>query len=132
MISKRHIAVLVVWIVGVLLAANAQIQQTPKQGEQDAAALNDAPQKQYPVMSLEAQKAAMARINELCQKKRIAGLREKTPPADWIQFSYHGLLLDANLDVIKMTPETFRARFEYLVASEDGGTGSAAAQCLSP
>jgi 6-phosphofructokinase 1 len=34
--------------------------------------------------------------------------------------------------LIKMTPETFRARFEYLVASEDGGTGSAAAQCLSP
>jgi hypothetical protein len=106
MIAKRQVAGLVISIIGVLLAAQAQRQQTPQANEQDPGALNDARQKQYPVISLETQKAAMLRLEELRQKKRVEGLRDKTAPADWIQFSYHGLLLDANLDVIKTTPDT--------------------------
>ena len=104
MVTKRKLSCLIVLIVGVLLVVQAQIQQTPN--EQDAEALNNGPQKEYPVFSLEAQKRAMARIEEMRRKKRVAGLRNNTLPADWIQYSYHGLLLDSNLDVIEMTPET--------------------------
>src|SRR5215213_8166041 len=106
MVSKRKISSLIALIVGVLLAVQAQIQQTPNPNEQDPEALNNGPQKQYPVFSLEAQKTAMARIEEMRRKKRVVGLRNNILPAEWIQFSYHGLLLDSNFDVIEMTPQT--------------------------
>lgn len=69
-------------------------------------ALNAGPQEQYPEFTLEAQKAAMQRIEEVRRKSRVDGLRAKTPPADWIEIAYHGLVLDANLDVIEMDSET--------------------------
>ena len=106
MVTKRKISCLVLLIVGGLLVVQAQIQQPPKPDEQDPESLNAGPQKQYPAFPLEAQKAAMARIEELRRKKRVEGLRNRIIPADWIQFSYHGLLLDSNLDVIEMTPDT--------------------------
>jgi len=106
MVTKTKISCLIALTVGVLLVVQAQIQQTPKPNEQDPEALNSARQKEYPVFSLEAQKAAMARIEEMRRKQRVAGLRNSISPADWIQFSYHGLLLDSNLDVIETTPET--------------------------
>jgi hypothetical protein len=105
MANKRKMSCLVVLIAGVLLAVQAQIQ-TPTSNEQDVEALNAGRQKQYPDFPLDAQKAAMARIEEMRRTKRVENLRNKILPADWIQISYHGLLLDANLDVIEMTPET--------------------------
>jgi hypothetical protein len=69
-------------------------------------ALNSAPQNEYPEFTLEKQREAMQRLEELRRRARVEGLREKTPPADWIQLAYHGLVLDANYDVIELNPET--------------------------
>ena len=106
MTTKIKAWVVTVLTAGLLLVANARQNEPPKPPAADDESLNDAPQKQYPLISLETQEAMMRRVEEMRRKKRDPKLREKTPPADWIQFAYHGLLLDANLDVIELTPDT--------------------------
>lgn len=106
MTTKIKSWVVTVWTASLLLAVNALQQEPPRPPPADDESLNNAPQKQYPLISLEAQKEAMRRVEEVRRKKRDPKLREKTPPADWIQLAYHGLLLDANLDVIEPTPDT--------------------------
>lgn len=77
-------------------------------------ALNAGPQEHYPDFTLEAQREAMQRIEEMRQKARVEGLRDKIPPADWIEIAYHGLVLDANLDVIEMDVNTISRMQESL------------------
>ncbi|HEY0170867.1 MAG TPA: hypothetical protein VGB98_07580 [Pyrinomonadaceae bacterium] len=101
----------------VFLIAHAQQPQGPPQRRAGGDKLNDAPQEDYPLMSLEEQKAAMRRIEEMRRKRRNNKLREKTPPAEWIQMPYHGLLLDANLDVIERTPENISKIQESIFAA---------------
>jgi hypothetical protein len=61
---------------------------------------------QYPEFTLEAQEAARQRIEAMRKAERVEGLRDKIPPADWIETAYHGLVLDANYDVIEMNLDT--------------------------
>lgn len=68
----------------------------------EAAKLNAGPQKEYPEFTLDAQKEAMRTVEEMRRKTRVEGLREKIPPADWIEIAYHGLVVDANFEPIKM------------------------------
>src|SRR3982751_195328 len=63
-------------------------------------------QSQYPEVSLQRQRALMEQIETERRAKSVDNLRAKTPPADWIAMAYHGLLLDANLDVIPTDPGT--------------------------
>ena len=44
----------------------------------------------------------MQKVAEMRKKSRVQGLRDKTPPADWIEMAYHGLVIDANLEPITM------------------------------
>ena len=81
---------------------NANIATPPG----DEAKLNSGPQKEYPKLTMEAQTKIMAQIEEERRKKRVEGLRDKTPPADWIALAYHGLILDANFDPIELNPDT--------------------------
>lgn len=88
-----------------------QPQPSPKPQQKsltadEAAQLNAKPQKEYPEFTLEAQKVAMQRVEEMRKKTRVEGLREKIPPADWIEIAYHGLVVDANLDPIVMDFDT--------------------------
>lgn len=101
----------IAWIISVLaavalLAACKPTAQNTNAPKDDTDVLNSKPQKEYPEFTLEAQKTAMQREEEFRRKKRVEGLRDKTPPADWIAISYHGLLVDANYDVIEMNEET--------------------------
>ena len=87
--------------------ANAAGGAAPSTASEDEVVkLNSGPQKEYPELTVEAQKEAMRLLEEDRRRTRVEGLREKTPPADWIAMPYHGLVLDANFDVIEMTPET--------------------------
>jgi hypothetical protein len=70
---------------------------------------NAQPQDEYPVLSIEQQRTMMARIEKLRSVRRVKDLRGKTPPADWIAIAYHGLVLDANHDIIPMDPATIAA-----------------------
>lgn len=76
--------------------------------------LDGGPQEQYPELTLEAQRAAMKALEERRRAERIEGLRDKIPPADWIEIAYHGLVLDANLDVIEMNSENVSRMQESL------------------
>jgi|GEM_PF-4659627 len=81
---------------------DAAPQPTPPQKADDAVTLNSKPQKEYPVFTLEAQKSARQQIEQERKKARVDGLRNKIPPADWIEFAYHGLVVDKNLDSITL------------------------------
>ncbi|HVG06490.1 MAG TPA: hypothetical protein VNM67_02220 [Thermoanaerobaculia bacterium] len=101
------------WVALGLVTATLIIscEATPEEKEPvpsaaDVDALNSGPQKQYPELTLDAQKVAMQRIEDMRRRVRVERVREKIPPADWIAMAYHGLVLDANFDVIPMDPET--------------------------
>ncbi|MDQ2976016.1 MAG: hypothetical protein M3R69_11485 [Acidobacteriota bacterium] len=100
------------WIISVLVAAvlltacNRTPPQNPNPPGDDIGVLNSKPQKEYPEFTLEAQKAAMQREDDFRRQTRVEGLRDKVPPADWIEIAYHGLLIDANYDVIEMNDDT--------------------------
>ncbi len=79
-------------------------QQSPTADE--AAQLNSKPQNEYPEFTLDTQKEAMRTVEAMRKKARVASLREKIPPADWIEIAYHGLVVDANLDPIVMDFKT--------------------------
>jgi hypothetical protein len=83
---------------------NPPSPKTQQQGmtASEAAKLNSGPQKEYPEFTLDAQKQAMQMVEEMRRKTRVEGLREKIPPADWIEIAYHGLVVDANFDPIEM------------------------------
>lgn len=57
----------------------------------------------YPEWTLEQQLAGMEIIEEVRGQERIEDLRDTLPPAEWIASAYHGLILDANYDVIVWT-----------------------------
>jgi hypothetical protein len=82
--------------------------------EKEIAILNSGPQREYPEFTLAAQAEAMARIEAERRRARIEGLRERIPPADWIETAYHGLAVDANHDVIEMDRETVTRMQESL------------------
>jgi hypothetical protein len=90
-------------LCSLVIACGAANEKQPPTVDFDA--LNSARQKVYPDFPIPAQLEAMATIEKERASKRIDALREKTPPADWIALAYHGLVLDANLDVIEMTPD---------------------------
>lgn len=101
------------WIICILVAAISITACKPTTENantntniDEANLLNSKPQKEYPEFTLEAQKAAMQREEEMRRATRVEGLRDKIPPADWIEIAYHGLLIDANFDVIEMNEDT--------------------------
>jgi hypothetical protein len=58
------------------------------------------------VLTDEEQYVIRARIAEMRKESYTPGLREKTPPADWINISYHGVPYDANYEPILVDRET--------------------------
>ncbi len=84
------------------------------------------PQEVYPEFTLEAQRKAQKRLERHLAKERIAGLRETTPPALWIAYAYHGMLLDANREVIEIEDKTVElmqeSAFEMLVEQIPAGS----------
>ena len=99
----KHLLLLLFAAVALLSACGRQTANDL--ATQEVNRLNSGPQPQYPELTLDQQKAAMRVIEEARRRQRVERLRETTPPADWIQFSYHGLLVDANYDIIEPTPE---------------------------
>jgi hypothetical protein len=109
------------WIISVLVAAALLTACRPQTenantAKDDVNVLNSKPQKEYPEFTLEAQKAAMQRDEEARRATRVEGLRDKIPPADWIEIAYHGLLIDANFDVIEMNEETITKMQESMLS----------------
>ncbi|MFL6202445.1 MAG: hypothetical protein ACJ76J_25025 [Thermoanaerobaculia bacterium] len=94
------------WLAFRLLTATLIVACGATPEDKGQVPLAAGPEKQYPEFTLDAQKAAMQRIEDMRQRGRVERLREKIPPADWIAMAYHGLVLDANFDVIPMDPET--------------------------
>lgn len=92
-------------VFGALVLLAGCASEEPKHADNDDPR-NAQRQGHYPEVSLQSQRALMTQIEMARQAKRVSNLREKTPPADWIVMSYHGLLLDANLDVIPTDPGT--------------------------
>jgi hypothetical protein len=117
MTKIKGLTVLVFTAVVFLIAQAQQPPQGPPERRPGGDQLNDAPQEEYPLMSLEEQKAALGRIEEMRRKRRVNKLREKTPPSEWIHMPYHGLLLDANLDIIERTPENISKIQESIFAA---------------
>lgn len=104
--KKRERIVLVLLATAVWLGSCNRKPENKTPATDEIAKLNSAPQQKYPEFTLEAQKAAMQLIEDERRKARIEGLREKIQPADWIEIAYHGLLLDANYDEIKLDRQT--------------------------
>lgn len=96
---------LLICLAAVALVSACSRQTTQDVETQEINKLNSAPQQHYPAFTLDQQRAAMKLLEESRRQRRVEGLREKSPPADWIQFAYHGLLVDANYDVIELNPE---------------------------
>lgn len=105
-LRKRKLIVAVFIVAAVWIVACNRREENRKLSAEEVKKLNSAPQKKYPKFTLEAQKAAMQRIAEMRRKERVEGLRDKTRPADWIEIAYHGQVLDANFEEIKLDPET--------------------------
>jgi hypothetical protein len=68
--------------------------------------LNSEPQDEYPELALDAQAALMAGIESEREAARNPDLRDQLPPADWIEFAYHGLVVDANFDAVELDAAT--------------------------
>lgn len=68
----------------------------------------------FPKISLSEQKELMEKWNGELKETRNPELRKKLAPADWIEVPYHGLLLDANLEVIKMDEKTAEVMLDSL------------------
>ena len=106
-------------------------RQTPQpspesQKPDESALLNAKPQKVYPEFTLDAQKVAMQKVAEMRKKSRVQGLRDKIPPADWIDMAYHGLVIDANLDPITMDLATVSKMQESMFSILYGAAGQKA------
>jgi hypothetical protein len=104
--KKTVLRVLVLALAVSLWACGRELGSRRELTAEQVVTLNSTPQTEYPEFTLEAQREVMRRLEESRRKARVEGLREKTEPADWIQYAYHGLVLDANYDVIELTPET--------------------------
>ena len=106
---------IVLGVVGtVFLSTCSQQSQNASPTADKVTALNSSPQKEYPEFTLDAQSAAMQSLEDMRKKARVEGLREKTPPADWIAIAYHGLIVDANFDPIEMDFDTISKMQESL------------------
>ncbi len=109
------------WLAPLILAATLLAGCAP--GSRQGPILE--PQDEYPEFTLEAQTEAQRRLEERLASERVADLRDTTPPAEWIAYAYHGLLLDANRELIEMDEKTIglmqRSMFEMLREEAEPG-----------
>lgn len=81
------------------------------------------PRDVYPEFTIEEQREAQEHLEARLRAERIENLRATTPPANWIAHPYHGLLLDANRDVIEVNLENVsliqESMFEVLMGTYD-------------
>lgn len=119
---KLHRALALLFFSSLLLGSHCSNERplTPE----EIKARNSAPQAEYPEMSLKEQEEVIARLDARRRQERDPKLRDNVPPADWIAVAYHGLLLDANFEVIPTDPVTI-ARMQESMYSILAGPASA-------